>query len=429
MHDTAPVIDAPAPAKPLGLSEQDIRHNVRVSVLVAAVFQIGAADMALAAGPLLVYLSASNTVIGLINGLGWISLLGVFLSPYISRRLPRKKWYMFWSHVPYIGAWGLIGVVVILSAFFGLSNEKLLLAVIVLTAANVFFAGFVTLPSQEFLAACIPMNYRGRYTGYSMSVGALGSLISSAVGGVILLYLAKPMAFGWLYVMFWLFAQGGYFLALLAREPHVHLPDAPKPWSGQMFRALKEDRKFQRVLLANICYFSLLAPCMVFVPIYGYKVLGMPAATAAIIAITQQVARLVLSSHIGIWTDRMGAKRITPLWFLLMAFSLVPLFLIHRDIGLYMAVAIQTVCFAGIMAAFNPLLLGTPKPEHRSGHFSAQIILRNLLDACGMMFTGVLIDQCGFGPYFTGWAILAVILSYMAYRLLRPLSDRAAEYS
>lgn len=422
--------DRPVAADPAStLSEGDVRHNVRVNVLVAAIFQIGAADMALAAGPLLVFLEASNTVIGLINGLGWMALIGVFLSPYISRRCPAKKWYMFWSQVPYIAAWGLIGAAVIFSDMLGLSKPALLAVVVGLSAANLFFSGFVTLPSQEFLAACIPMSHRGRYTGFSMSVGAVGSLISSAAGGVILLYLAKPMAFGWLYVIFWVMAQGGCALALLAREPRVHVGEPPAPWSRRMFGALWQDKNFQRVLASNLAFFALLFPCTVFVPIYGYKVLGMPAATAAAIAIIQQIARLVLSSHIGIWTDRIGAKNITPVWFALSGLSLTPLFIFQTDIALYVTVAIQAVCFAGIMSAFNPLLLGTPKPEHRSGHYSVQIILRNFLDACGMMLTGLLIDQITFMSYFVVWAGLALVLAFFVHRLLAPLAKDPGAYS
>jgi MFS family permease len=425
VEKSSTAVDDPATT----LSSEDVRHNVRVNVLVAAIFQIGAADMALAAGPLLVFLEASNTVIGLINGLGWMALIGVFLSPYISRRCPSKKWYMFWSQVPYIAAWGLIGVMVILSDTLGLSKPALLAVVVGLSAANLFFSGFVTLPSQEFLAACIPMSHRGRYTGFSMSVGAVGSLISSAAGGLILLYLAKPMAFGWLYVIFWVFAQGGCMLALLAREPRVNVGTPPAPWSRGMFGALLQDKKFQRVLVSNLAFFALLFPCTVFVPIYGYKVLGMPAATAAAIAIIQQIARLVLSSHIGIWTDRIGAKRITPLWFALSGLSLIPLFIFQTNIALYLTVAVQAVCFAGIMSAFNPLLLGTPKPEHRSGHYSVQIILRNFLDACGMMLTGLLIDKITFMSYFVGWAVLALILAFIVHRLLAPLAEDAGAYS
>lgn len=411
------------------LSEADVRHNVRVNVLVSAIFQIGAADMALASGPLLVFLGASNTVIGLINGLGWLALFGVVISPFISRHCPRKKWYMFWTHVPYLGCWGLIGFIVIASGLLGIPNPSLLWIIVVLSAANMFFSGFVTLPAQEFLAACIPMSHRGRYTGYSLSVGAVGSFVSSALGGVVLYYLTKPMAFGWLYVMFWAFAQCGYFFALMAREPRVAVQDAPRPWSGRMFRALREDANFQRVLAANLLFFSVLSPCMVFVPIFAYKVLGMPAVAAAAIAIIQQVARFALSAHIGIWTDRLGAKRILPLWFGLAAVSVLPILVVPSEWTLYGTIALQAVCFAGMISAFNPLLLGTPKPENRSGHYSVQIILRNLLDACGMILTGVLIDRISFGSYFVAWAIVALILAFVVRKLLSPLGERAEGYS
>jgi len=412
------------------LSPEDVRHNVRVNVLVSAIFQIGAADMAVAAGPLLVYLGASNATIGLMHGMGWAALIGVFLSPFISVRCARKKWYMFLAHVPYIGAWGLIGALILFSKWIGISNEHLLLGVVALSAANFFFSGFVTLPSQEFLAACIPMSHRGRYTGYSMSVGAVGSLLSTSLGGYLLLTLEKPMSFGWLYVLFWVFAQGGYLLALYAREPlrRVALV-APVPWSGKMFQAFRADRNFQRVLLSNLLFFSVLSPCLMFVPIYGYRVLGLSAATAALIAIIQQVARLLLSSHIGILTDRFGAKRMLPMWFFGTALSVVPMLVWESPVALYTTVALQAICFAGVMSAFNPLLLGTPKPENRSGHYSVQIILRNLLDACGMVGTGILIDQITFIPYFLVWATTAFVMAFSVRRILSPLSTSDAQYS
>lgn len=414
---------------PVQLSETDIVHNVRVNVLVAAVFQIGAADIALAGGPLLVYLGASNTLIGIVNGLGWVALIGLFLSPYISRNFQQKKWYMFWAHVPYIGAWGLIGLAIILSANLGISNTALLSVVVALSAANLFFSGFVTLPCQEFLAACIPMSYRGRYTGYSMSVGAIGSIISVSVGGLILFHMEKPMSFGWLYLIFWTFAQGGFLIALLAREPNGGKIVSPLPWSRQMLRSLREDTRFQRVWASSAFVFALFSPCMVFVPIYGYKELGLPATTAAVIALVQQISRLALSSHIGIWTDRIGPKIMAPFWFCLSALSVIPLFFTTNSISLYITVAIQAVCFAGVFSAFNPLILGTPKPSDRSGHYSAQLISQIVLTSIATILAGLLIDRIGYLAFFAGWSVASLLLTVFVKSLLRPLGNQSEDYS
>jgi MFS family permease len=412
------------------LSEKDVRHNVKVNVLVSAVFQIGAADMALASAPLLTFLGASTTLMGVLNGLGWMSLVGVFLSPFISNLCPRKKWYMFWAHVPYIAAWGLIGMIVVLSKYLGLSNDLLLVLITVLSALNLFFAGFVTLPGQEFIAACIPMSHRGRYTGFSMSVGAVGSLISITIGGLLLHYLEAPMSFGWLYVMFWIFAQGGYLIALLAKEPLVRTASKPpRPWSAFMFRRLAEDKPFQRVWLSSLLALNFFLPCMVFVPIYAFKGLGLPATTAAVIGIVQQVSRLAMSSHIGVFTDRIGAKHMAPVWLAVAAFSVVPILIFQNVMALYVTVAIQAVCFAGIYSAFNPLLLGTPKPENRSGHYSIQLISKILLDSLAMMLTGVLIDRFGFLNYFGWWALLILFMAFVVWRVLRPLESQAEAYS
>lgn len=230
------------------------------------------ADLALASGPLFVFLNASNTIIGLTQSLMFLTLIGVFLSPFISVKLRIKKWYLMFSHVPYLGAWGAIGIALILSTKLGLSNSWLLGFVVAMSAANWFFAGFVTLAHNEYVAACMPMSHRGRLAGYSYTAGGAAGTISAAIGGIILLRVAKPMSFGYLYLMMWLICQSGYILALFGRERPTPIEKAPKPWSRAMLRAAWQDKPYLKMLALYAVYNMTFVPLLtVFLPIYGFR--------------------------------------------------------------------------------------------------------------------------------------------------------------
>ncbi|MHB9035720.1 MAG: MFS transporter [Armatimonadota bacterium] len=411
------------------LSEADVKHNVKVNVLLDAIFCVGAADFEVAVGPLYVYLNASNALIGLLQSMGMMALIGVFLSPYISRRCPYKKWYLFISHLPYIGALGVLGLGIVLSHKMGLSNPQLLMFVFCVVASHYFFSGFVTLPHQEFLSACIPMRYRGRYSGYSVSLGAVGGIASSSVGWYVLKNVDKPMSFGFLFLMTWFFAQGAYFLALLAREPRTPVENSPIPWSRKMFKAVWHDKPFMKVLILNLVFYAVLFPAFAFVPIYGYKVLHMAARTSALILIIQQVVRAVLSAPMGEITDRLSPKRVLPLYFAGTALAFVPVFLIPNAYGIYIGSAIATLCVTGAYAAFTPLVFGTPLPENRSGHFSVQIILRNLIGGSGPVAFGFLCDKFSFKPIFGAWVVISLVLGLLAWAMLKSMSTKAEDYA
>ncbi|MCL4552808.1 MAG: MFS transporter [Candidatus Marsarchaeota archaeon] len=411
------------------LSEADIKHNVKVNILLDSIFITGAADLALAAGPLYVFLKASDTLIGLMGSLTIMSLIGSFLSPFITRRFVYKKWYLFVSHVPYIGAWGMIGIALVLSKQLGLSNSWLLSFVFIMNAANMFFAGFVTLPHSEYIAACIPMKYRARYTGYSTSIGSIGSIVSSAVAGLILLHFAKPTAFGYLYMFTWIVCTGGYAVALLGRERPTPVEKSPLPWSKNMLKAFWDDKKYVRLLVFNALFFTLIMPVFTFVPIYGYRRLHMIPATAATIAIVQMVVRIAIGPPIGHYTDKIGPKRVLPYWMFVAVLALVAPLLLRNSYGVYLSSALIATCFSGVFASFLALQSGLPSPENRAGHFTIAIFLRNAGDAVGMVLAGALCDLLGYTTVFGVSAIVALALFFVARRLLSTLSGDYRDYA
>ncbi len=151
------------------LTTADVTHNVKVLVFLDAIFFMGGYDLAVVVGPLYVWLGMSNTLIGVITGATVFGLLGVLVSPWISRHFPVKKIYMLAANVPYLLPWLISGLVLIFADRLGLGRGQLTYVICGLAIATAFFGGFVTLPHQEYVAACIPMSHRGRYTGYSFT--------------------------------------------------------------------------------------------------------------------------------------------------------------------------------------------------------------------------------------------------------------------
>ena len=103
-------------------SKADIRHNMIRIIMLESIFAMGAADLAVVITPIWEFLGASNTLIGFANSLAMTGIIGTFVSPWISVRFRFKKWYLFASHLPYIGMWGIMGLVILFSKQLGMSS-------------------------------------------------------------------------------------------------------------------------------------------------------------------------------------------------------------------------------------------------------------------------------------------------------------------
>ncbi len=232
-------------------------------------------------------------------------MIGWFFSPFITVKFRVKKFYLLAVHIPFLGAWGIIGLGLVLSHRFGLGRQWLLNFVIVMSAANCFFQGFTALPHNEYVAACIPMSHRGRFSGYSYTIGQGLGVFSNLLGGWILWHIARPMSFGYLYVLTWFIIQCGYMLAMFGRERPTPVERCPKPWSKTMVKAVLYDKPYMRVLLLNVCYGVLFTPMLInFVPLYGFTDLRMLPVMAAVIGLVQRLTGLATSSFLGHAVDK-----------------------------------------------------------------------------------------------------------------------------
>lgn len=412
------------------LSPADIKRNMLSLVLLETTFWTGSADINLALQPLLVYLGASNTMIGWVNGVVFAGLIGVVFSPWITKRFPYKKWYLFVSNVPYLTAIALMGLLAVLNHTIGMSKVTLLWCVFGLYFTHWFFGGFVTLPCTEYIAACIPMSHRGRLTGYAYSAAGGTAIGAALLGRYILKVVPKPACFGYVLLLGWAMCQLGYTCMLFAKERRTPVEKSPPPYSKQMFAALLKDKAYVSLLalyfLYTTCFYT---TTFNFINIYGFKAVKMPLWTSATMIIIAQLSKLLTSAPLGLYIDRLSPKRTLPYIFFIAAASWVAPILIAGHWGVYVGIALGTVCVTGLISAQTALICGLPSPEHRAGHFTVQIVLMYAALTLGPILIGWMCDLMPFKTVFAIMTFVSLVFFPVSRIMLRGMPDDIKSYN
>jgi MFS family permease len=410
-----------------GLDPRDVRRNFACLVWMGSVFAMGWSEVVVVLQPLLVHYGASNTQIGIVQGVLIATLPGMFLSPWITRRFRHKKIYLFVTDSLYLLPVGIVGAVVWAGGAGG--NGAMVGFIVLMMLLGQIAAGFGGLPNQEFFTACIPMRLRGRLAGVSAGLGGVLGLGATGIAAWILGVMPKPQAFGALLVLAWLLCQVANASVLLAREPPTPVERSPRPWGREMWRAFLQDRNFLRVALAVCLLSPLLGQLAVFSSVFAFRDLGFKAQMAAWLGMTASGCRLALSPVAGWLTDAWGARRALVLWagFAGVGFLLLAVF--PTTLSVFAAAGIAAVAWSGFSGAMNALTSGIPKPENRAGHFTLLGFCMITANSAGPLLAGRLFDQVG---YRTGFAVLALavlVLTASAMGLLRHLSTRAEDYA
>ena len=408
------------------LSPREVRRNFACLVWMGSVFAMGWSEVVVVLQPLLVHYGASNTQIGIVQGVLIATLPGMFLSPWITRRFRHKKIYLFVTDSFYLLPVGLVGAAVWAG---GLGGPATMVAFIVwMMLAGQIAAGFGGLPNQEFFTACIPMRLRGRLAGVSAGLDGLLGLGAAGIAAWVLVALPKPQAYGALLVLAWLLCQLADAAVLLAREPPTPVEASPAPWSKAMWQAFFRDRKFLRVALAVGLISPLLGQLAVFSSVFAFRELGFKAQMAAWLGMTAAGTRLALSPAAGWLTDAWGARRALLLWTALVGCGFLLLALVPASVSVFVAVALAAVAGSGFAGAMNALTSGIPRPEHRAGHFTLLGFCMIAANSAGPLLVGWLFDLLS---YQAGFAVLAgvtaAVLTISAW-LLRGLSVRPEDY-
>ena len=409
------------------LNPRDVRRNFACLVWMGSVFAMGWSEVVVVLQPLLVHYGASNTQIGIVQGVLIATLPGMFLSPWITRRFRRKKIYLFVTDSLYLLPVGIVGAAVWAGGVGG--NAAMVGFIVLMMLLGQIAAGFGGLPNQEFFTACIPMRMRGRLAGVSAGLGGVLGLGATGVAAWVLEAMPKPQAYGALLVLAWLLCQLADSAVLLAKEPPTPVEDSPRPWGREMWRAFLDDRKFLRVALAVCLVSPLMAQLAVFSSVFAFRDLGFKAQMAAWLGMTAAGSRLLLSPAGGWLTDAWGARRALMLWTGLAGGGFLLLAVFPSTATVFAAAGIAAVAGSGFSGAMNALTSGIPRPEHRAGHFTLLGFCMIAANSAGPLLAGRLFDSVSYRSGFAVLAVATVAVTVFSAWLLRGLSVRAEDYT
>jgi len=408
------------------LTPREVRRNFACLVWMGSVFAMGWSEVVVVLQPLLVHYGASNTRIGIVQGVLIATLPGMFLSPWITRRFRHKKVYLFVTDSFYLLPVGVVGMAVWAG---GVGGSATMVAFIVwMMLAGQIAAGFGGLPNQEFFTACIPMRLRGRLAGVSAGLGGLLGLGAAGFAAWLLGVMPQPQAYGALLVLAWLLCQLADAAVLWAREPPTPVEASPTPWGGEMWRAFWRDRNFLRVTLACSLISPLLGQLAVFSSVFAFRELGFKAQMAAWLGMTAAGARLSLSPAAGWLTDAWGARPALLLWAVLAGCGCLLLAMAPVTASVFVAVGIAAVAGSGFAGAMNALTSGTPLPHHRAGHFTLLGFCMIAANSAGPMLTGWIFDKLSYQQGFAVLAAATAAVTAISAWLLRDLSAHAGDY-
>ena len=405
---------------------RDARRNFACLVWVGSVFAMGWAEVVAVLQPLLVYYGATNTQIGIVQGVLIATLPGMFVSPWITRRFRRKKIYLYITDTLYLLPVGIIGAAVWTGGAAG--GPAMVGFIVAMMCASQVAAGFGGLPNQEFFAACIPMRLRGRLAGVSAGLGGLLGIAGAGLAAWLLVILPKPQGYGALLVLAWLLCQIADTAVLFAREPPTPVERSPVPWGREMWRAFFRDSKFLRLVLV-LCLISPFAGQLgIFASVFAFRELKFEPQMAAWIGMSAAIARLVLSPAAGWLTDRWGARNALLFWPVLSAAGFFPLAAFPGTATVLAATAVAAVAWSGFSGAMNALTCGIPSPENRAGHFTLLGFSMIAANSLGPVATGWLFDRIAYRPGFAILGACALAACAVGLFLMRDFSSRAGDY-
>ena len=406
-----------------------IRRNMKMVILLEAILMTGSQDLGIALMPLLNYLTDSYTVIGFVQALAFASFVGSFLSPFITRRFPYKKWYYLTTVTLWALAPMVLGVILIASPLFAPSLMTLLVLTVVCYSIFQIITGFTVLPHNEFLASCIPPTHRGRMFGISTAIYALLSVGATYVSYLILDRMDKPGSYGYIFVMTCIIWLIGFAFASFAREKRTPVEKSPKPWSLTMLKAFWQDKPY----IHYLGFFTLTQ--MTFIPVfgllsnYGLKELGMADKMVAVMVGIGMTVLILTSAPSGWLIDKFTPKRVIPICMLLIGGGFLFFFFYFKTMGLFIGFTVVRVALAAYFPACTILAVSIPKPHHRAGHFAIQAIFFGAFLGIGPFFIGVISDLINPRLVILLTALVAFAFYPISKYMLRVLGDSWKTYS
>ena len=408
----------------MGLNESDSVFQRRLWLLLLTEFIWGTGTFfVLPATTVPAFLSArgaSPVVIGLMAmAMGALPLLFQFFGRSVLDRFRDRRIGVMLMHIPIIAPYGLLAV----ADLFLPGHRPLVVGLcIVLLGVSQIAMGVVIPVWLDMISRLIPLEWRGRYFGYSQGAFALGGIAGSSA----LYYLervAGPYVFPAAFMIATLFFAAS--IAVFSRvqvPPSVfdHPPEAPLlarirtvagacAWRTDFGRLIGS---YSFVLMAGA-----VAPFIVVYAMDGTRGLGYPANVFTRLTVLQATGGVVGSVVLGWVVDHHG-----PRWPWIFATLVIPMVMILLPFGGSWPILALCAALAGVLSTHwsvsAPALLEYSPEGDKSAYVAVANIMAFVPAALGPLIYGGLIQKAGFNPAFclAGAIGLAATVSALTLR-------------
>jgi MFS family permease len=401
-------------------------RNILLLVLQAGVFSFGWMALGVVQTPLYNWMHLKNSTIGFLGSVSYVSVIGLMLSPLISKRFQRKKILAFLLLLPCLWSCGAVGVAILLSMHFG--HSWLPLAVITCTMLWPFFSGWANIPAQEYIANCISKENIGTFVGIAQLVAPLLGLL----GGTVLTFLATrmgvPQWYAMGFLMAFLLAQISGIVALFAHETQTP-PVRREPFWRPALDAFSADKIFRRLLVVSAVVSGVVWLPYTFIPLLAIREWGYPDWFVGIrytVFMGAGSLGAFLTTVIG---RRFGYVIALKIAIIILAISLIPL-VIPRigpesiSIGcarFVIQAALYGTAFTMLSSAFGSLMFILAPIDRRAGYFAAYNSVQMFAPGIYVLISGFIFVAGHYQLVFAALIVPAALLTIFSSRLLMPI--------
>ncbi len=346
------------------LRQRYLRHNLTVNVVEGACYWIGVAFYSYQT-VLPLFVSKFTTspfalgVIAMAGNSGWL-LPQLFTARWV-QRTPWKKHIVvrigfFSERLPII----LLALVAWVLA--ATAPRWALAATLFLAVWGAYGAGLIAVAWQSLIAKIIPQQMRGRFIGVTSALGMAGSTLAAAGVTYILGRWPFPLNFALSFTAGAVFTVLSWAFIALTREWPDPVPAASEhvPWWRELWRILREDRRFARFIIARAMA-SAATMGVGFLAVYAVQRWKLGDEYAGVFNGVASAAQFGAYVLLGPLADRHGHKRVLEIGalvsgmaFLIAAFSPFPELIVLSFAGLGIMQAAYIVSSMMIVPEFAP---------------------------------------------------------------------------
>ena len=303
---------------------------------------------------------------------------------------------------------------VALIPFFSVSHPQVMVILfLVCWAVFCWFTGSYGSFYIVIYSKMVPIHQRGRFRGYSSSIGNLAALGSVYLTGVILAGPAFP------YNFMVVFAIGAVLLLLEAFNYSLlkEVPDEVQPFKLNYIEYFKlipvmfrENPRFMRIV-GGFTFIVISQVSLAYYVLYALRVYDVDAKQVVLFTAITIVINIFGNAFFGIMADKVGHRKIVLIAGLFGGAAGVLILGVHELWAVYAAYALTNLCVGCYNLSSENLLLLTVDKDKLPMSMSINMMVTLVVSSVMTIGSGFVIEYSSFGAVFAATAAAGFIAS------------------